>query len=168
MEKPLYGQAIIIAHRGASAIAPENTLAAFRAAAASGGWLELAHSAATNGTGYVVVGGRRSQRRGALMLYSVFLLALRSVQREAVMSDPAWSRGNYADNERGPQSGMRIARKLGISGTPTFIIGNRIISGASRGVLVVEATLRSMSLPVKPVRASVPITVLLEGTANSV
>jgi homoserine O-acetyltransferase len=40
-------------------------------------------------------------------------IALRSVQREAVMSDPAWSRGNYADNERGPQAGMRIARKLG-------------------------------------------------------
>ena len=35
------------------------------------------------------------------------------MQREAVMSDPAWNKGQYSDNERGPQSGMRIARKLG-------------------------------------------------------
>jgi homoserine O-acetyltransferase len=44
---------------------------------------------------------------------SPFAIALRSVQREAVMSDAAWSRGNYPDTERGPQAGMRIARKLG-------------------------------------------------------
>ena len=44
---------------------------------------------------------------------SPFAIALRSVQREAMMSDPAWNGGQYADNERGPQSGMRIARKLG-------------------------------------------------------
>lgn len=42
-----------------------------------------------------------------------FAIALRAVQREAVMSDPAWSNGQYTENERGPQSGMRIARKLG-------------------------------------------------------
>ena len=44
---------------------------------------------------------------------SPFAIALRAVQREAVMSDPAWNRGQYAENERGPQAGMRIARKLG-------------------------------------------------------
>jgi homoserine O-acetyltransferase len=42
-----------------------------------------------------------------------FAIALRAVQREAVMSDPAWNKGNYSDKERGPQAGMRIARKVG-------------------------------------------------------
>jgi homoserine O-acetyltransferase len=42
-----------------------------------------------------------------------FAIALRAVQREAVMSDPAWNNGEYAENDRGPQSGMRIARKMG-------------------------------------------------------
>jgi homoserine O-acetyltransferase len=44
---------------------------------------------------------------------SPFAIALRAVQREAVMSDPAWNKGHYTEDERGPQSGMRIARKLG-------------------------------------------------------
>jgi homoserine O-acetyltransferase/O-succinyltransferase len=42
-----------------------------------------------------------------------FAIALRSVQREAIMSDPAWAAGQYADTAHGPQSGMRLARKLG-------------------------------------------------------
>jgi homoserine O-acetyltransferase/O-succinyltransferase len=42
-----------------------------------------------------------------------FAIALRSLQREAIMSDPAWAAGQYADTARGPQSGMRLARKLG-------------------------------------------------------
>ena len=58
-------------------------------------------------------GARRLVSISGSAASSPFAIALRSVQREAVMSDPAWSRGNYADNERGPQSGMRIARKLG-------------------------------------------------------
>jgi homoserine O-acetyltransferase len=43
---------------------------------------------------------------------SAFAIALRAVQREAVMSDPAWQDGRYAASA-GPRSGMRIARKLG-------------------------------------------------------
>ena len=58
-------------------------------------------------------GARRLVSISGSAASSPFAIALRSVQREAVMSDPAWSRGNYADNERGPQAGMRIARKLG-------------------------------------------------------
>ena len=58
-------------------------------------------------------GARRLVSISGSAASSPFAIALRSVQREAVMSDPAWHRGNYLDNERGPQSGMRIARKLG-------------------------------------------------------
>ncbi|MFM1886327.1 MAG: hypothetical protein RL026_1484 [Pseudomonadota bacterium] len=42
-----------------------------------------------------------------------FAIALRSVQREAVMSDPDWQQGQYASPTSGPRAGMRIARKLG-------------------------------------------------------
>jgi homoserine O-acetyltransferase/O-succinyltransferase len=42
-----------------------------------------------------------------------FAIALRSLQREAIMSDPAWAAGQYPDTAHGPQSGMRLARKLG-------------------------------------------------------
>lgn len=44
---------------------------------------------------------------------SPFAIALRSVQREAVMSDPDWRAGAYASTTHGPRAGMRIARKLG-------------------------------------------------------
>jgi homoserine O-acetyltransferase len=43
---------------------------------------------------------------------SPFAIALRSVQREAIMRDPDWQGGHYAP-ERPPRSGMRVARKLG-------------------------------------------------------
>jgi homoserine O-acetyltransferase len=43
---------------------------------------------------------------------SPFAIALRSVQREAIMRDPDWQGGQYAP-ERPPRSGMRLARKLG-------------------------------------------------------
>jgi homoserine O-acetyltransferase/O-succinyltransferase len=43
---------------------------------------------------------------------SPFAIALRSVQREAIVSDPAWREGNY-DPESPPIDGLRIARKLG-------------------------------------------------------
>ncbi len=40
-----------------------------------------------------------------------FSIAIRSLQREAIRLDPAWNEGNY-DEERYPESGMRMARKL--------------------------------------------------------
>ena len=43
---------------------------------------------------------------------SPFAIALRSLQREMVRSDPAWRGGNYEPG-RGPRLGMRLARKLG-------------------------------------------------------
>lgn len=43
---------------------------------------------------------------------SPFAIALRSVQREMVRSDPAWRGGNYEPG-RGPRLGLRLARKLG-------------------------------------------------------
>ena len=43
---------------------------------------------------------------------SAFAIALRSVQREAILRDPDWKGGHYA-LDRPPRSGMRIARKLG-------------------------------------------------------
>ncbi|HEX4023885.1 MAG TPA: homoserine O-acetyltransferase [Steroidobacteraceae bacterium] len=43
---------------------------------------------------------------------SAFSIALRSVQREAIMRDPDWQGGQYAP-EHPPRSGMRVARKLG-------------------------------------------------------
>jgi homoserine O-acetyltransferase/O-succinyltransferase len=41
-----------------------------------------------------------------------FAVALRSLQREAITSDPDWQGGRYTDKRR-PRNGMRIARKLG-------------------------------------------------------
>jgi len=43
---------------------------------------------------------------------SPFAIALRSLQREMVRSDPAWRGGNYEPG-RGPRLGLRLARKLG-------------------------------------------------------
>jgi len=43
---------------------------------------------------------------------SPFAIALRSLQREMVRSDPAWHGGNYVPG-RGPRLGLRLARKLG-------------------------------------------------------
>ncbi|MGD8419823.1 MAG: alpha/beta fold hydrolase, partial [Gammaproteobacteria bacterium] len=40
-------------------------------------------------------------------------IALRSLQREIIRSDPAWNDGQYADDSR-PLSGMSLARKLGL------------------------------------------------------
>jgi homoserine O-acetyltransferase len=58
--------------------------------------------------------------RGARRLVSIsgspaaspFAIALRSVQREAILRDPDWQGGNYAP-DHGPRTGMRLARKLG-------------------------------------------------------
>ena len=43
---------------------------------------------------------------------SPFAIALRSVQREAILRDPDWQGGQYAP-DKPPRSGLRIARKLG-------------------------------------------------------
>ena len=40
-------------------------------------------------------------------------IALRSLQREIIRSDPDWNGGDYADDKR-PLSGMSLARKLGL------------------------------------------------------
>jgi len=42
-----------------------------------------------------------------------FAIALRSIQREAILRDPDWRGGNYT-HEHPPATGMRIARKLGM------------------------------------------------------
>ena len=42
-----------------------------------------------------------------------FSIAIRSLQREAIRLDPAWNAGHY-DEARYPESGMRMARKLGV------------------------------------------------------
>jgi homoserine O-acetyltransferase len=44
---------------------------------------------------------------------SPFAIALRSIQREAILRDPDWSGGAYTD-DKPPATGMRIARKLGM------------------------------------------------------
>jgi homoserine O-acetyltransferase len=44
---------------------------------------------------------------------SPFAIALRSIQREAILRDPDWLGGAYL-SERPPATGMRIARKLGM------------------------------------------------------
>ena len=72
-----------------------------------GGMVVVAFAAVAPG------GARRLVSISGSSASSPFAIALRAVQREAVMSDPAWNQGRYAENARGPQSGMRIARKLG-------------------------------------------------------
>lgn len=42
-----------------------------------------------------------------------FSIAVRSLQREAIRLDPNWNNGDY-DESTYPESGMRIARKLGV------------------------------------------------------
>lgn len=42
-----------------------------------------------------------------------FSIAIRSLQREAIRLDPHWNQGDY-DDEHYPETGMRIARKLGV------------------------------------------------------
>jgi homoserine O-acetyltransferase len=72
-----------------------------------GGMVVVAFAAVAPG------GARRLVSISGSAAASPFAIALRAVQREAVMSDPAWNRGQYSENDRGPQAGMRIARKMG-------------------------------------------------------
>ncbi len=43
-----------------------------------------------------------------------FSIALRSLQREMIRTDPDWQNGNYDITGDGPINGMRLARKLGM------------------------------------------------------
>lgn len=59
-----------------------------------------------------------SRSRGLLSISSAgrslpFSIALRSLQREIIRTDPAWENGQY-DFVKGPVKGMRLARKLGM------------------------------------------------------
>jgi homoserine O-acetyltransferase len=70
--------------------------------------------------GMVVMAFATRHSAGARRLISIsgspaaspFALALRSVQREAILRDPDWQGGNYPV-EKPPRNGMRLARKLG-------------------------------------------------------
>jgi homoserine O-acetyltransferase len=42
-----------------------------------------------------------------------FAIAIRSLQREAIRSDPGWKQGDYREGH-GPITGLRLARKLGL------------------------------------------------------
>ncbi len=42
-----------------------------------------------------------------------FSIAIRSLQREAIVTDPKWHDGNYTE-ESWPENGMRLARKMGM------------------------------------------------------
>lgn len=72
-----------------------------------GGMVVVAFAAVVPG------GARRLVSISGSSAASPFAIALRSVQREAVMSDPAWKEGQYISPEHGPQAGMRLARKMG-------------------------------------------------------
>ena len=45
---------------------------------------------------------------------STFAIAIRSLQRDIIRSDPAWKCGNYPPDQE-PIEGMRLARKLGLT-----------------------------------------------------
>jgi len=42
-----------------------------------------------------------------------FTVGIRRMQRKAILSDPAYHKGDYADHNTGPYSGLAIARELG-------------------------------------------------------
>lgn len=71
-----------------------------------GGMTVLAYAAQFPGTarGLISISGTAAA--------SPFAIALRSIQREAVIGDPAWQKGNYPFDAP-PRTGLRLARKLG-------------------------------------------------------
>jgi homoserine O-acetyltransferase len=71
-----------------------------------GGMVVLAYSALFPGTVDNLVSISGAARA------TPFAIAMRSLQREIVRSDPAWRGGNYEPG-RGPRLGLRLARKLG-------------------------------------------------------
>ncbi len=71
-----------------------------------GGMVVLAYAALFPGS------ARRLVSISGTAAASPFAIALRSIQRDAVTSDPDWRNGQYS-RERPPVAGMRLARKLG-------------------------------------------------------
>jgi homoserine O-acetyltransferase len=76
------------------------------AGASLGGMVVLAFAAQFPGV------ARRLVSISGTAAASPFAVALRSLQREAITSDPDWQQGRYSEKRR-PRNGMRIARKLG-------------------------------------------------------
>ncbi len=71
-----------------------------------GGMVVLAYAALFPG------GARRLISISGTAAASPFAIALRSIQRDAITSDPAWREGRYTP-EHPPVTGLRLARKLG-------------------------------------------------------
>lgn len=71
-----------------------------------GGMVVLAYAAMFPGA------ARRLVSISGTAAASPFAIALRSVQRDAITSDPAWRNGQY-EADQPPLAGMRLARKLG-------------------------------------------------------
>jgi homoserine O-acetyltransferase/O-succinyltransferase len=71
-----------------------------------GGMVVLAYAA------LVPQGARRLVCISGTAAAAPFAIALRSIQREIITSDPDWAQGNYPA-ERPPATGQRLARKLG-------------------------------------------------------
>jgi homoserine O-acetyltransferase len=71
-----------------------------------GGMVVLAYAALFPGA------ARRLVSISGTLAASPFAIALRSIQREAVLGDPDWRHGDYPP-ERPPLTGLRLARKLG-------------------------------------------------------
>lgn len=71
-----------------------------------GGMVVLAYAALFPGA------ARRLVSISGTIAASPFAIALRSIQREAVLGDPDWRKGDYPA-DRPPRAGLRLARKLG-------------------------------------------------------
>jgi homoserine O-acetyltransferase len=71
-----------------------------------GGMVVLAHAALFPGA------ARRLVSISGTLAASPFAIALRSIQREAIMGDPDWRHGHYPA-DRPPRTGLGLARKLG-------------------------------------------------------
>ena len=71
-----------------------------------GGMVVLAYAALFPGA------ARRLVSISGTAAASPFTIALRSIQREAITSDPAWRNGEYSPDAP-PVTGLRLARKLG-------------------------------------------------------
>jgi homoserine O-acetyltransferase len=101
-------------------VAVEDIAAAGYSAARALGVAQLAAVAGASLGGMVVAafvaqfpdGARRAISISGSPAASPFAIALRSVQREAILRDPDWQGGNY-DVAAPPRNGMRLARKLG-------------------------------------------------------